>query len=80
MSNVRTVVVYHSGYGHTQRLAQAVAQGAEAELIAIDAEGVAASDELLAVLGPALRAYDLNGDDLTDAILRRAHAAGLLAP
>ena len=39
MSNVRTVVVYHSGYGHTQRLAQAVAQGAEAELIAIDAEG-----------------------------------------
>ncbi len=33
-----------------------------------DAEGVAASDELLAVLGPALRAYDLNGDDLTDAI------------
>ena len=32
-------VVYHSGYGHTQRLAQAVAQGAEAQLIAIDAEG-----------------------------------------
>lgn len=33
------VVIYHSGYGHTQRLAQAVAQGAGAELIAIDAEG-----------------------------------------
>lgn len=35
----RTVVVYHSGYGHTQRLAQSVADGASAELIAIDAEG-----------------------------------------
>ena len=32
-------VVYHSGYGHTQRLAQAVAEGAGAELVAIDAEG-----------------------------------------
>lgn len=32
-------VVFHSGYGHTQRMAQAVAQGASAELIAIDAEG-----------------------------------------
>ena len=32
-------VVYHSGYGHTQRLAQAVAEGAGAELIAIDADG-----------------------------------------
>lgn len=37
MPNV--VVVYHSGYGHTQRLAQAVAEGAGAPLIAIDAEG-----------------------------------------
>lgn len=33
------VVVYHSGYGHTQRMAQAVAEGAAAELIAIDADG-----------------------------------------
>jgi NAD(P)H dehydrogenase (quinone) len=33
------VVVYHSGYGHTQRLAQAVAEGADAQLIAIDADG-----------------------------------------
>ena len=32
-------VVYHSGYGHTQRLAQAVADGADARLIAIDADG-----------------------------------------
>jgi multimeric flavodoxin WrbA len=33
------VVVYHSGYGHTQRMAQAVAQGAGASLLAIDADG-----------------------------------------
>lgn len=33
------VVVYHSGYGHTQRVAQQVADGAGAELLAIDAEG-----------------------------------------
>ncbi|MDB5967158.1 MAG: NADPH-dependent reductase family protein [Polaromonas sp.] len=37
MSNI--VVVYHSGYGHTQRMAQAVASGAGAALLAIDAEG-----------------------------------------
>jgi multimeric flavodoxin WrbA len=37
MSNV--VVVYHSGYGHTQRMAQSVANGAGATLLAIDAEG-----------------------------------------
>jgi multimeric flavodoxin WrbA len=35
----KVVVVYHSGYGHTQRVAQAVAQGAGADLLAIDAEG-----------------------------------------
>ncbi|MDF1485125.1 flavodoxin family protein [Ramlibacter sp. H39-3-26] len=35
----KTIVVYHSGYGHTQRLAQFVAEGANAELLAIDAEG-----------------------------------------
>ena len=35
----RIAVVFHSGYGHTQRMAQAVAQGAEAELLAIDADG-----------------------------------------
>jgi NAD(P)H dehydrogenase (quinone) len=33
------VVIYHSGYGHTQRMAQAVAEGAGASLLAIDAEG-----------------------------------------
>lgn len=35
----KIVVVYHSGYGHTQRMAQSVAEGAGAELLAIDAEG-----------------------------------------
>ncbi len=32
-------VIYHSGYGHTRRMAEAVAEGAGAELIAIDSEG-----------------------------------------
>lgn len=36
---VDIVVVYHSGYGHTQRLAQAVAEGAGARLVAIDPDG-----------------------------------------
>ena len=35
----KTVVVFHSGYGHTQRMAQSVAEGADAELLAIDADG-----------------------------------------
>ena len=35
----KTVVVFHSGYGHTERLAKVVAEGAGAELIAIDQEG-----------------------------------------
>lgn len=35
----KVVVVYHSGYGHTQRMAQAVGEGAQAELVAIDADG-----------------------------------------
>lgn len=35
----KTVVVYHSGYGHTQRIAQQVTEGAGGELLAIDAEG-----------------------------------------
>lgn len=35
----KIVIVFHSGYGHTQRMAEAVAQGAGGELLAIDAEG-----------------------------------------
>lgn len=37
MANI--VVVYHSGYGHTKKVAEAVAKGAGASLIAIDANG-----------------------------------------
>ena len=35
----KVVVVFHSGYGHTQRMAQSIADGAGAQLLAIDAEG-----------------------------------------
>jgi NAD(P)H dehydrogenase (quinone) len=35
----KTAVVFHSGYGHTLRMAQSVAEGAGATLVAIDAEG-----------------------------------------
>ena len=37
MTNI--AIVYHSGYGHTQRMAQAVAEGSGGQLIAIDADG-----------------------------------------
>lgn len=37
MSNI--VIVYHSGYGHTKRVAEYVSEGAGGELLAIDAEG-----------------------------------------
>ena len=35
----KIAIAFHSGYGHTKRMAQAVAEGANATLIAIDAEG-----------------------------------------
>ena len=35
----KVAVVFHSGYGHNLRVAQEVAAGANAELIAIDADG-----------------------------------------
>jgi len=35
----KVAVVFHSGYGHTQRMAQSVASGAGGELVAIDADG-----------------------------------------
>jgi multimeric flavodoxin WrbA len=35
----KIAVVFHSGYGHTLRMAQAVAEGANATLVPIDAEG-----------------------------------------
>jgi multimeric flavodoxin WrbA len=33
------VIVYHSGYGHTAKVAEAIAASAGADLLAIDAEG-----------------------------------------
>jgi len=35
----KIVIVYHSGYGHTKKVAEAVAEAAAGNLIAIDAEG-----------------------------------------
>ncbi|MCW8995661.1 MAG: flavodoxin family protein [Psychromonas sp.] len=35
----QAVVIYYSGYGHTKKVAEYVAKGANAELIAIDANG-----------------------------------------
>jgi len=35
----KVAVVFHSGYGHTLRMAQSVAEGAGADLVAIDAQG-----------------------------------------
>ena len=35
----KTVVVFHSGYGHTERVAQFVAEGAQAQRVVIDADG-----------------------------------------
>jgi NAD(P)H dehydrogenase (quinone) len=35
----KVAVAFHSGYGHTQRMAQSVAAGAQGELIAVDADG-----------------------------------------
>ncbi|WP_206601181.1 flavodoxin family protein [Rouxiella silvae] len=42
---IKSVVVYHSGYGHTERMAAAVAEGASATLVAIDSEGNISVDE-----------------------------------
>jgi NAD(P)H dehydrogenase (quinone) len=35
----KIVIVYHSGYGHTAKIAQAVAEGSGGMLLAIDVEG-----------------------------------------
>jgi len=35
----KIVIVYHSGYGHTKKVAEAVAEAAGGSLLAIDAEG-----------------------------------------
>jgi NAD(P)H dehydrogenase (quinone) len=33
------VIVFHSGYGHTRKIAEAVAEGSKGQLLVIDAEG-----------------------------------------
>lgn len=45
----KIVVVYHSGYGHTKRIAETVAESASAQLIAIDAEGNVSDDDWAAL-------------------------------
>ena len=40
----KVAVVFHSGYGHTLRMAQSVAEGADAELVAIDSDGNVSDD------------------------------------
>jgi multimeric flavodoxin WrbA len=40
----KIAVVFHSGYGHTDRMAHAVAEGASARLIQIDEDGSLPSD------------------------------------
>ena len=35
----KIAIVFHSGYGHTKKMAESVAAGAAGELVAIDAEG-----------------------------------------
>jgi len=35
----KIVIVYHSGYGHTKKVAEAVAEGSGAALLTVDAEG-----------------------------------------
>ena len=35
----KIVIVFHSGYGHTRKVAEAVAEGSRGTLLAIDAEG-----------------------------------------
>ena len=35
----KIAIVFHSGYGHTKRMAESLAQGAGGELVTIDAEG-----------------------------------------
>lgn len=37
--NPKIVIVYHSGYGHTKKVAEAVAHGSGGALLAIDTEG-----------------------------------------
>ena len=48
----KIAIVFHSGYGHTKRMAESLAQGAGGELVTIDAEGNL-TDAQWATLGAA---------------------------
>ena len=41
----KIAIIYHSGYGHTKKVAEAVAEGSGGALIAIDAEGNITADD-----------------------------------
>lgn len=45
----KIIVIYHSGYGHTKVVAEHVAKGAGADLIAISADGEIAEDDWAAL-------------------------------
>jgi len=45
----KIVVVYFSGYGHTKRMAESVASGAKADLIAVNQEGNITDDDWAAL-------------------------------
>ena len=47
----KVAVVFHSGYGHTLRVAQFVAEGAVGELVAINADGNLTDDQWATVDG-----------------------------
>jgi multimeric flavodoxin WrbA len=40
----KVAVVFHSGYGHTLRMAQSVGEGADADLVTIDVDGNVSDD------------------------------------
>ena len=54
-TTVRTVVISHSGYGHTQRMAEAVAEGAAATLVMnvpVDSSSLACATRTIAIAPP----------------------------
>lgn len=46
---LKGVVIFHSGYGHTKRLADAIAQGAQASLLQIGADGSLSDEDWTAI-------------------------------
>lgn len=46
---LKGVVIFHSGYGHTKRMADAIAQGAQASLLQIGADGSLSDEDWTAI-------------------------------